>query len=302
MFIDNNWWGHKYILAKYCNVDPKPIFGSIQHGVYSLEEEKNWRLGRSFQKIPFFCFSNFFYKKCKKEKEKNVKAIGSPFLYLDKIYTKKHKANGTLVFPAHSGFYKKKIGFIYKYYKNQISFDHDNFINNVEKYNTPPYTVSIIQDDYQQISKYYKRKNWKIFTAGNRNNKLFLINIYKIISKHKYAVFCEFTSALYYCMYLGLKVRMAVKSASSKNIKFFNNKTSVIEKEIFKSYKKKYPEILSGRLNINLAKNIAKDRMGYNFIKSPDELKNILGWNSTIKIFLAKIISIMYKLKYRFII
>lgn len=79
------------------------------------------------------------------------------------------------------------------------------------------------------------------------------------------------------------------RAVGEKNL--YNNTKETLNglKEIFKSYKKKYPEILSGRLNINLAKNIAKDRMGYNLIKSPDELKNILGWSSTIKIFLAKI-------------
>ena len=82
MFIDNNWWGHKYIFAKYCNVKLKPIFASIQHGVFTLEYEKKWKLNRRFDIIPFLCNSTFFYKKCLKNKEKNVTAIGSPFLYL----------------------------------------------------------------------------------------------------------------------------------------------------------------------------------------------------------------------------
>ena len=62
MFIDNDWWGHKYVLAKYCNTNPKPIFGTIQHGVYSLEEEKNWELGRSSQLMPFFAIRITFIK------------------------------------------------------------------------------------------------------------------------------------------------------------------------------------------------------------------------------------------------
>ena len=44
MFIDNDWWGHKFVLAKYCGLKIKPIFGSLQHGVYTLEEELEWNL------------------------------------------------------------------------------------------------------------------------------------------------------------------------------------------------------------------------------------------------------------------
>ena len=41
--------------------------------------------------------------------------------------------------------------------------------------------------------------------------------------------------------------------------------------------------------------------MGYNFIKNKNELKNILGWNSRTKNFLANVLRIIYNLKYRFI-
>ena len=34
MFVDNNWYGHRSILAKYCGIKDKAIWGSIQHGVY----------------------------------------------------------------------------------------------------------------------------------------------------------------------------------------------------------------------------------------------------------------------------
>jgi hypothetical protein len=174
------------------------------------------------------------------------------------------------------------------------------FIKNVEKYNSPPYTVSIIEDDYQDLYKFYKRKDWKIFTAGDRYNKFFLINIYKILSKNSHAVFSDFTSALYYAMFLGLKVRLAVKNLNKKNIISYNNKSGKIDQLIFKYFRKNYPQIYSGKLDINLEKSIAKERMGYDFIKNKDELKNILGWNSNSKTFLAKFLKILYNLKYKF--
>ena len=299
MFIDNDWWGHKFVLSKYCNTMQKPILGSLQHGVCSLEEEKNFQLNQTFKQIPFLCNTKFLYKNQKKKF--NIVAIGSPFLYLDKIISRKEKKIGTIVFPPHSGFIKKKALYGNKFFKDKLSVDHEAFIKNVEKYNSPPYTVSIIQDDHYKLSKIYKRKKWKIFSGGNRQNKSFLINIYKIISKHKSAVFCEFTSAFYYSMFLGLRVRLAIKSPlSSKKIIPFNYRLAKVDKVTFRVYLKKYPEIFLGKLDITKAKTLAKERMGYDCLKSKDDLKSILGWNSNIKIFLATFLKKIYNLKHRF--
>jgi hypothetical protein len=70
---------------------------------------------------------------------------------------------------------------------------------------------------------------------------------------------------------------------------------------LFIYFRKNYPQIYHGKLNINTAKSIAKERMGYNFIKNKNELKNILGWNSITKNFLANALRIIYNLKYRYI-
>ena len=40
MYPDNNWYGHRYILNKYCNCLDKPIFATLQHGWISDEEAK----------------------------------------------------------------------------------------------------------------------------------------------------------------------------------------------------------------------------------------------------------------------
>ena len=33
MFIDNNWYGNRHILSKYCNIIDRPALASIQHGM-----------------------------------------------------------------------------------------------------------------------------------------------------------------------------------------------------------------------------------------------------------------------------
>ena len=105
---------------------------------------------------------------------------------------------------------------------------------------------------------------------------------------------------MFYSMYLGLKVRMAVKSHSLKKIVPYAQTLSGNNKQSFKIYREKYPQIFSGKLSIKIAKNIAKERMGYNCLKSKEELKKLLGWDSKFKTFIALILKKLYNIKYRY--
>ena len=40
MYIDNTWYGARYIFSKYCKVKDKTAFASIQHG-HVIVNEKN---------------------------------------------------------------------------------------------------------------------------------------------------------------------------------------------------------------------------------------------------------------------
>ena len=42
MYIDNTWYGARYIFSKYCKVNDKTAFASIQHG-HVIVNEKNLR-------------------------------------------------------------------------------------------------------------------------------------------------------------------------------------------------------------------------------------------------------------------
>ena len=103
MFIDNNWYGHRFIFSKYCDVTDKPCFATIQHGWY--KEVVGAELKPSKIKYaPYLCWNNRSLINAKKNKIYNSLIIGSPFLKLNKIIKNKNKNNvsGTLFFPAHS--------------------------------------------------------------------------------------------------------------------------------------------------------------------------------------------------------
>ena len=128
---------------------------------------------------------------------------------------------------------------------------------------------------------------------------IFLINIHKVISQI-HTVFCEFTSALFYSMYLGLKVRMAVKSINSNEIRTYSKKIFKTDKKSFLKYYKNYPEIFSGKLSILKGKKIASERMCLDCLKSKNELRKILGWNSNFKLIFSIVSKMLYNFKYNF--
>ena len=56
MYIDNGWYGGRYILSRYCNTKETEVLASIQHG-HNLVNEKN--LGkRTLSQIPWLVWNN----------------------------------------------------------------------------------------------------------------------------------------------------------------------------------------------------------------------------------------------------
>ena len=47
MYIDNSWYGARYIFSKYCKTRDKAVYASIQHG-HVLVNEKNLGKKKNF--------------------------------------------------------------------------------------------------------------------------------------------------------------------------------------------------------------------------------------------------------------
>ena len=87
MFVDNNWYGQRYILSKYCNIKDTNAFAAIQHGMLTRSQEKLWVLE---DLVLYHIYVGIeVFEKLKFKGLKNVQIIGSPFIYLDKILNKK---------------------------------------------------------------------------------------------------------------------------------------------------------------------------------------------------------------------
>ena len=130
---------------------------------------------------------------------------------------------------------------------------------------------------------------------GYRGNKYYLKNLYKSISKHENLVVTYPGSPLIYGLYLKKKVFLT-KNYFLHNLKKekklslnFTRKTSI---EDLKNYG-------INTKNLNTQKNYKsiKKMIGTNFLKTPEQLKKILGWDSNLKSILAIFFSIVIDVK-----
>ena len=313
MFLDNNWYGHRFILAEYCGIKDRPSFSSIQHGWAAYYNEgffakqpdgsfgSNKRLN-----FPYLVWSNEIEEKCNKNGLKNVHSIGSPFIYLCEIlktnendnYNQNH--SGVLFFPSHNTIYHK-----------DAWSDHDLIITEIEKISEGPYTVCFYYEDIKSKEvDIYRKRNWNIISCGSRNDKHMLYKQYMEIIKHKMIITTEVCTPLFYGMFLKKKTKLLksinnkkifdrIESRLDKSTVPFDYKSQAISYEKYeKKLIEKYPSIINEFLDENKGFEIAKNELGLNSKKSSQELKKLLGWSSFFKSSLSNIIYIFFNIKY----
>lgn len=288
MLPDNSWYGHRRIFLEYLGLRDQKIFGALQHGWRSQISDVTPNKKKYFYRILVWTKNqrNFYLKK----KNYNVFSIGAPFLYLCKILETKKSVtkikdetkNRVLVFPAHSS-----QGFGHK-------TDHKLLIKKIKKEFKGQYTVCFYYYDLNKEDiNLYKKNNWNIVCCvKNKTDQLSLFKIYNEINNHDVIISTEFSSSLFYGMFLKKKTKVLL--SPNKRI----NSYTKDEKKFLKFYTKKYPELFKKVLSPKKGFELAKKELGYESFKSKNELLKILGVNSFLNFFLANIFAFFYDLKY----
>jgi len=290
MYLDNNWYGDRYILSQYCRTKDKPAFASIQHGHMTIKNYKNnLPYGkRTISATPWLVWNQKIANYSFSKGIRNIIPIGAVFLYLEKILVLKKikKKGGTLIFPFLS------------HPEERIRNDYDEIVEYLKKNYKPPYVISISKYDFKRQKKKYKNVSFVSF--GFRGDKNYLKKLYIELNKNLNVICVYPGSPLLYSLYLKKKVFLT-KSYFLQNL---NNKR---KKELDETRKTVLNDLAKYGLDINnLNKDSNKDKiknmMGNKFLKSPSELKNILGWDSVFKIsmanFFSKIINLKENLKH----
>lgn len=285
MYIDNDWYGNKSILLKYCNIKKnKKIFASIQHG-YVIPDSRSPNLGRrTIENSPWLVWNENISNFCLRNKIKNVIPIGAPILYLlkNKKKIRKKKIEGTLVFPLLSHPEQKNIT------------DYEKMYKYVKKKFEGPITFSVSFSDYKILKK---NKNYKFVTFGNRGDKNYLHKLINEILLKKNIVHIYPGSGFIYSLFLKKKTYLigdVFLKKNKKDLKQIYKNINYYKKDLKKNgfnFKK-----INSKNNYNVACTI----LGKNFIKSKLQLIKLLGLNSKIKNILALIFSKLIDIKHDF--
>ena len=288
MKSDNNWYGHRKILSQYIGVKNKPCFSTIQHGYLTKTYLQKHRSVPKIKLIPYLCWNLEVKNKYSKLGFKNVSIIGAPFVYLSKIISlrKRRKGNKVLFFPPHNTIDDK--------IHNLASKD---ILEKLKKiYKNKKITVCLYYSDFKnkKLVNFYRSKGFRVISIVSRNNENCLRKLYIEISENDQIIVCDVTTVLFYSMFLKKKVKVLLKS---KNETFFSDTKLYDEKKFIFQFKKKYPALFKGGLNPKEGYKIACEHLGFQYLKSKEELKKLLGWDNKIKMFIAKIFAYYYDIK-----
>ena len=279
--IDNLYYGHYFILKKYCRIFlPYKINGEMQHG---------WTLGNGIgpnnpDLMPFFDKSKRYYlwnkwnlSSSQKNGLNNTIGIGAPFLYLlDMVsITTKPKPKSLILFPLHSWEHDKfiEIENVYEKYIKDLNKIKSHFeIIAVSLYHTE------FRNDY--IVDLFTRQNISTVCMGERdNNPKFLENFIEIVKDFDYVSSESWSSAIFYSLAMKKKTFIYGKSMWYSNDEHNRGEKNI--KKIENKYRKKYPQILWENFDHRSHYKIANDELGLNYKKSLKELRNLFGWNLT---------------------
>jgi len=271
-------------MAEYCEIKDRPAYASIQHGWFRILDNETKDLKVS--KIPgvtFLCWSKKIERLFKKNNlEKNIVAIGAPFVYLyDEKKPNIKTERNVLIFPPHTGELENRPS-------NFVN--HKQLIEHVTVEYEGPYSVCLFyQDMKKDIIKIYKEKNWKIFCCGNRENLEFLNYFINMVSLHQNIIVCEMTSAYLYAIYMGKDVKILNKfNRFYTHRNFFAQK---VDEDPWIYYQDSYPFLSIDSFEEKL--KYAKLELGYENKKTKEEIKKLMGWDSFLKGLLSKFISLI---------
>ena len=152
-------------------------------------------------------------------------------------------------------------------------------------------------DYFRKNIMLYKKHKFKVFCCGKRGHPFFLYKLYNIISRTEYVVSTEPGTALLYSMYLKKKCRIFYKDKQSKPLNFYNNrkiKKYPIYYNFFRKLSKKNYTIKEQ----NKQFEFAKKKLGKTCMRSPSELKIILGLDNILLRFIAFFISKLQNILY----
>jgi len=264
MMPDNDYYGHRTALARYCGLKQlsPAVFGSIRHG---------WQpdLGdigeRTITAAPIFVWNEREQQQAETRQIPNVVAIGAPFIYgvasLRAGAERPPAGRGTIVFPKHSD------GTV------RVTQDCERLVAETERQAEGPFTVSVFYQDLHrpEMVEPFTRAGWRMVTFGSRDEPQFLPRMVLELEAHAAVVSDAVCSALWYGAHLGRRVRVLGAPPEVTMLDGHRPDTDLSAR---------WPQLYGTGVEGPEAEALAAVELGVGCMREPDELARLLGWRS----------------------
>ncbi len=272
MHTENQLYGHASILHEYCGYTDEwlwPIHGVLQHGWMQVPRD-NKELGRL--PVAKFLWSESLGRQAISEGWEGVTPIGSPFLYLLELVQPCLTAEpeGTIVYPWHGLPWAQTVG------------GHREFVDEVLEVEDGPVTFCLHWHDYEQVAlrQIYSRGGARVITNGrpiaqdlNRRGRISVDRSYLTrqladLRRHKRAVSNRLTTAIFYAIAAGSEV--GIYGPPMFNPLPVPDHASLVES---------FPDLHAVRADPGAARMVADRELGRELVRTPEELREIVGWH-----------------------
>jgi hypothetical protein len=271
----NHFYGHAHVLAAYCGLDqehPPRMSGYLQHG---------WNIGDGLapgtpyaEGSSIFLWSEQSRRRSWSLGRRSTVVVGAPWIYLDALVRGDQAADdgaadegrdGTIWYPFHG-------------WEGQTVFgDHQRLIDMIRAVETGPVTVCLYYNEYgTPVRKIYEHAGFRVICHGYRGHwwrntdTEFLRKQMAELRRHKRVASNRLSSAIFYGAYVGCDIAVYGDPMVLENEDMTYGGQARIRRQ--------WPEMHGAETDRAVAAEIARAELGGEFICSPTELKQILGW------------------------
>ena len=259
---ENRFYGHLYVLAQYCGFEGQPwLNGYLQHGWNATDGFGNYLGGKRVSNK--FVWSKRCESEIKAKGKSNVFTIGAPWLYLDDIYPQltKKSQSGTIAYPSHSSTWSK-MGDTNKEYAQFLKDKYGEVMVVLHRYD---FANPDIRKSYESMG--HSITSHGVGTPWEKGfNPLFLKNQRDLLSEFSRIVSNSMSTAILYATSLGLTPEIGGPISYTDT----DDKAS---------------QTGDGSINWNEkimqpknSQELWKSELGLDCKKTPQELREILGW------------------------
>lgn len=302
MFSEQFGYGHREILLKYCGLDfSTQLLGNLQHGVMLDHMWLDFRSPRysGLRKSKFWVFSKKYEQLGRSLGNKNVHAIGAPWLYmrdstLDSLRAEQSietQPKSFLIMPGHSaGPYNSTASIQQKRERAKA------FRQIVGSYQA---TVCLHATDYAnyETTDAFLNEGFKVTCAGSSNhlphwseagNRVrTLPRIMELMNSHTHLLTDRYGSHIFYAIDMGLKIgiypeisRLSPLADLSGRKHLYIDSILVEEESLY--YKRNIPEAIDQFTDSSKYRDLSNEVLGRDAVMSPTDLLSTLDYRKNV--------------------